>query len=192
MRRKRLALSRSREFDEGRPRFARLRLAFGAAFLSILIVPVISGLAFNHKVAPFCGFFGSQCFLGMAVSSGEMVSVVLTKLVQVVYPSDDPKLQRAIFHSERVNGLLGQRIGQRIIGRPVDLAIRLDVEANKDLVLIGFVHGDTGVSEARLRQMQATAMAEPQAPMATKSAERKAPAMTKAALEALGGDSSQG
>jgi hypothetical protein len=63
---------------------------------------------------------------------------------------------------------------------------------DKDLVLIGFVHGDTGVSEARLRQMQATAMAEPQAPMATKSAERKAPAMTKAALEALGGDSSQG
>jgi hypothetical protein len=56
---------------------------------------------------------------------------------------------------------------------------------DRDLTLIGFVHGDKGVSEARMRQMKsAAAIAEAQAPMPIKSAETKAPAMTKTALEA--------
>jgi hypothetical protein len=57
---------------------------------------------------------------------------------------------------------------------------------DRDLTLIGFIHGDTGVSEARMRQMKsAAAIADVQAPMVIKSAETKAPAMTKAALETL-------
>jgi hypothetical protein len=57
---------------------------------------------------------------------------------------------------------------------------------DRDLILIGFLHGDRGVSEARMRQMKsAAAIAEAQAPRAIKSAETKAPTMTKAQLEAL-------
>jgi hypothetical protein len=63
---------------------------------------------------------------------------------------------------------------------------------DRDLVLIGFVHGEKAVSEARLRQMKSTAaIAEAHAPISagipaeTTSAETQAPAMTKPAFEAL-------
>jgi hypothetical protein len=57
---------------------------------------------------------------------------------------------------------------------------------DRDLILIGFVHGEKAVSAARVRQVQsAAAIAEAQLPMATKSAETQPPVMTEIELHAL-------
>jgi hypothetical protein len=74
--------------------------------------------------------------------------------------------------------------------KSLDTPERLD---ERDLTLIGFIHGDKGVSEARIRQMKSTAaIADAQAPMAMKRAETKPPALTKAALEMLAEGFAQG